>query len=77
MSNLLQDLLIKSAQQYPDRIAARYKNKEISYGKLDRISNQLAWVLIQNETKAGERVGIYLDKAIDSIISIFGILKAE
>jgi len=76
MYELLQDLLIKSAKQNPDRIAVRYKSKEISYGELDKISNQLAWVLIQNGVRRGDRIGIYLDKSIDSIISIFGILKA-
>lgn len=75
MEFLLQHLLINSAKKSPDKKAVVYEDKSISYLELDKITNNLATVLIQHGIKKGDRVGIYLNKSISSIISIYGILK--
>jgi amino acid adenylation domain-containing protein len=73
---LIHNLLQKSAELYPDSIAVRYKNEEISYGKLDLLSNKLSSLLISKGIKKNDRVAIYLDKSIDAVIAIFGVLKS-
>ncbi len=75
MTYLLQQLLIQSAAAHPDRIAVTCAGETISYGELDRRSNQLAWALLGAGVERGDRVGIYLQKSITSIVSLFGILK--
>ncbi len=76
MPYLLQQLLERSAQQYPDNEAVIYKNDVITYQELDIASNQLAWSLRDAGIGKGDRVGICLNKSIEEIITIYGILKA-
>lgn len=76
MSYLLQHLLISSARTHSDRIAIQQQEHTIAYRQLDEKSNQLAHTLIDAGIERGDRVGIYLDKSIEAVIAIFGILKA-
>ncbi len=46
------------------------------YAELDRAADQLAEHLIELGVRAGDRVALYLDKSADSIIGIYGVLKA-
>ncbi|GJM28805.1 MAG: hypothetical protein DHS20C17_14400 [Cyclobacteriaceae bacterium] len=77
MGYLLQHLLIESARLSPEKTAVVYQDNSLSYRQLDELSNQVAHALVQQGVKRGERVGIYINKSIPSLISIYGILKAE
>ena len=72
----LQHLLSESAHRYPDKDAVVYKDSRITYRDLESISNKLAYILNREGAEKGDRIGIYLNKSIKSIASIFGILKA-
>jgi amino acid adenylation domain-containing protein len=76
MGYLLQHLLSDSAKLYHNKDAVVFEHEKISYGELEKVTNKLAAVLIENGIKKGDRVGIYINKSIPSIISIHGILKA-
>ncbi len=76
MVNLLQELLINSAAQFPDKKAVVFNNESISYKDLDLLTNRVANYLLSIGVKRGDRVGIYINKSIPSIISIYSILKA-
>jgi amino acid adenylation domain-containing protein len=76
MVYLLQQLLIDSARRYPDKVAVRYEEQEITYKDLDEVTDKLAALLRENEVGQGDRVGIYINKSIPSVVSIHGILKA-
>ena len=77
MIYLLQHLLENSAQNYPDKQAVKYGEEHITYRELDLITNKLAHTLKDNGVQRGDRVGIYINKSIPSIISIYAILKAD
>ncbi|MEO1373523.1 MAG: amino acid adenylation domain-containing protein [Cyanobacteria bacterium J06635_10] len=77
MSYLVHQLLENSAQQYPDKDAVVYKDNSVTYRELDAFSNQLAWILRNNGIEKGDRVGICLNKSIEEIVAIYGILKAS
>ena len=73
----LDQLLVRSAQKHPDRIAVEGTDDDaITYHDLDQLSNGLRDKLTQLGVCPGDRVGIYLRKSIDGVASIFGILKA-
>jgi amino acid adenylation domain-containing protein len=75
--NTLHELLVLSAQKYPDRIAVEETDDgAITYRDLNQLSDQLRDKLIRLGVCPGDRVGVYLRKSIDSVASIFGILKA-
>lgn len=76
MAYLLQHLLEISANNYPDKEAVIYKDNSITYQKLDTVSNQLARVLKDAGIEKGDRVGICLNKSIEAVVTIYGILKA-
>ncbi|AFZ28184.1 amino acid adenylation enzyme/thioester reductase family protein [Cylindrospermum stagnale PCC 7417] len=76
MSYLLHHLLISSARTHSDRVAVQQQEHTITYRQLDETSNQLAHILSYAGVERGDRVGIYLDKSIEAVIAIFGILKA-
>lgn len=65
-----------SAARTPQKIAVVEPGQgDISYGDLAGLSNQLRDRLVAMGARAGDRVGLYLAKSIDSVATIFGILK--
>jgi amino acid adenylation domain-containing protein len=73
----LHQLLVLSAQKYPDRIAVEETDDgAITYHDLNQLSDRLRDRLIHLGVRPGDRVGIYLRKSIEAVASIFGILKA-
>ncbi|HJU81961.1 MAG TPA: amino acid adenylation domain-containing protein [Acidimicrobiia bacterium] len=76
MRFLLQHLLEDSASRFPERPAVTDDQSEATYGELEARSNQLAHLLIANGVEPGDRVGLYLDKSLDAVVGIYGVLKA-
>lgn len=73
---LLQHLLRQSADRDPEKEALVFIGKTLTYGELEKGSNQLASALSRLGLKKGDRVGLIFNKSIESIIGLFGILKA-
>lgn len=73
---LLHQLLTESAGTFPDRCAVRLKNRELTYRELEMRSNRLSALLASCGVRRGDRVGILLNKSLESIVSVFGVLKA-
>lgn len=73
---LLQHLLEESARQHPERKAVIFDGRSICYRELEETSNKLANVLLSLGVSRGDRVGIFMPKMINSIVSVFGIMKA-
>jgi amino acid adenylation domain-containing protein len=68
--------LEKSAQIYPDKTAVMESSGDaILYAELEALSNRVRDRLHHVGVRRGDRVGIYLHKSIDSLATIFGILK--
>jgi amino acid adenylation domain-containing protein len=76
MAYLLQQLLSRSAKTHPDKPAVWARGRTLTYRELEERSNQLAHVLRKNGIQKGDRVGIYFPKAVESLVSMFGVLKA-
>src|ERR1700710_1408580 len=72
----LHQYLEQSARKYPDRPAIfEATGAPITYAQLDTLTDRLRDRLIAIGVGPGDRVGICLHKSIDSVASIFGILK--
>src|SRR5690348_7784372 len=76
MAYILQQLLTKSAALYPNKTAIWARGRSLTYRELDEQSNQLPRLLRHHGVKNGDRVGLYYRKSIESVISMFGVLKA-
>lgn len=60
----------------PEQPAVFFAGNRLSYFQLNRLSNLLASRLINAGVKPETRVGICLERSLETVISIFGILKA-
>jgi len=72
----LPHLLENSAAKYPEHIAFKYMGDQISYKELNEKADKLAYQLQLLNVVKGDRVGIYMPRCLDSIIAVYGILKA-
>jgi amino acid adenylation domain-containing protein len=60
----------------PDAIAVMIEHHRLNYGELDRKANQLARHLKGLAVGPGVLVGVYMDRCLDLLVAILGILKA-
>lgn len=63
-------------KNYPERIAVSFEDESISYKELNEKANQLARFLKNKGVTRDAIVCILLDRSINMIISLLGILKA-
>ena len=57
-------------------VALRYEAEELSYGELDGRANQLAHFLKAEGLGYGDRVALCLDRTVEMVVSLLGVLKA-
>lgn len=63
-------------EQTPDSIAIEFKDQHITYIVLNNRANQLAHYLKKLKVGPEVLVGIYLDRSIDMVVSLLGVLKS-
>ena len=72
----LQEILRKSAENFPEKVAIVYGEQEITYAQLELLSNQFGNALIKVGVEKGDRVALFLPNIPQFIIGYFGALKA-
>ncbi|WP_147206279.1 non-ribosomal peptide synthetase, partial [Segetibacter aerophilus] len=75
-SKSLIDCFEAQVAKTPYNTALLFGEEKITYKKLDDLSNQLAHLLISNGVKSGDLVPLCIDRSIEIIVGILGILKA-
>jgi amino acid adenylation domain-containing protein len=73
---LIGHLLEASAARSPDATAVVDGERKLTYGELDAEANRVANLLTELGVERNERVAMYLDKSLESVVAIYGILKA-
>lgn len=76
MSELLHDLIDQSARGTPDAPALQFAKTVVSYAELSGMTGKFADGLIGLGIDAGERVAVYLEKRIETVVSFFGTTAA-
>jgi len=72
----LAQIIERAAHLYPAKEAFRCLDNAISYTELNTKANQLASYLITSGITRGDRVGIYMNRCLDTAIAVYGVLKA-
>ncbi|HVW09929.1 MAG TPA: amino acid adenylation domain-containing protein, partial [Bryobacteraceae bacterium] len=72
----LHELFAQHAERRPDAEAVVFGAERLSYGELDRRSNQVAQFLRSNGLKQQEIVGVCMEPCADWVVALVGILKA-
>jgi amino acid adenylation domain-containing protein len=73
--SLLQDLLQKASEKWPDKTAIIDGDLKLSYRCINDRSSALA-AKIQKEINLYDRVAVYLNKSVEQVICYFAVLKA-
>ena len=70
------DLFAAQARATPDAVAVVHGDRELSYAALDAQSNRLAHHLRGLGVGAETVVGLYVERSLETVIGLLGILKA-
>lgn len=73
---LVHDFLTSSAKRFPNKEALVFGNKRLTYKEVDYQSDLLAASLIKLGVNRHDRIIIFSDNTTETVISIYGILKA-
>lgn len=73
---LVHNFLENCAACLPDKVALICDGQRLTYQQINHYADQLARYLIDIGVKRQDRVVIFLDNSAESIISLFGVLKA-
>lgn len=60
----------------PNAIALVCRNEHLSYAQLDAQANQLANYLVDQGIKLGSKVGILLERSVNTYVALLGVLKS-
>jgi len=69
-------LFEKQVSIFKDKVALIFGNQYLSYSDLNKRSNKLAYLLINEGINIEKPVGIIIDRSIEMIITILAILKS-
>ena len=72
----MHQLFEKQARNTPNANAVIFENEFLTYRELDRLSNQLAIYLQKQGVKSGSLVGISMERSLNMLIGLLGILKS-
>ncbi|WP_298553762.1 amino acid adenylation domain-containing protein [uncultured Algibacter sp.] len=60
----------------PNEVAILFENESLTYNELHEKSNQMAHFLIKKDIKKGDIIGVSLERSLEMMIYIYGIIKA-
>src|SRR3954463_13381314 len=72
----LAEILTRSAAAYPDHVAIKLDDAELTYSALDEASARVAGMLRERGVRPGDRVGIMLPNVPAFPVCYFGALRA-
>lgn len=74
---LVQEFLEDSAGRLPGKTALIDGENSLTYSDIDEKADRLAFALRELGVERGDRVVIFLDNSAETVIGLFGILKAD
>ncbi len=72
----LHGLFIEQAAKSPAKTAVRCGNRALTYAELNQTSDALATHLRSLGAKPGALVGLYVERSVEMVVGLFGILKS-
>lgn len=75
-SEPLHTLFERQADRTPERIAAQFGARALSYAALDGWANDAARRLIEAGAKAGDVIAVCAEPSLERVVAVLGVLKA-
>lgn len=70
------DNLKRIVEKFPNKVALKYGEYEITYAELERKTNSISYYIKENRVQSNQAIGILMEKSVEAILSIIGILKS-
>ena len=64
------------AVSHPNQVAVTDSQSQLTFGELDRKSNQLAWYLRNAGASPDSCVGLFFDRSVDFVVAALAVLKS-
>ncbi|MYX09095.1 non-ribosomal peptide synthetase [Streptomyces sp. SID8375] len=71
----LHELFGEQARRTPEARAVTFGSEHLTYAELDSRATSLAERLRDTGVRSGERVALFLDRSLDTVVAILGVLK--
>src|SRR5262249_12472210 len=75
-NKVIHQLFEEQAEKNPSKIAVYFQERFLTYHELNQKANQLGHYLREQGVNPGNFVAIYIERGLEMIIGILGILKA-
>jgi non-ribosomal peptide synthetase component F len=72
----LHQIISETAAKNPGSVALKFGNEQFTYKQLNEKANQLAWALVAEGVKKGDKIAISVDRSADLIVGLLAIIKA-
>ncbi len=72
----IHQLFEEQATKHPTREALKFRGKSLTYDELNKKVNKLANYLLSVGIKKSQMIAVYMDRSIEMVIALYGILKA-
>jgi amino acid adenylation domain-containing protein len=73
----LHDFLVESARRLPGKVALVARGRRTTYAELEGRSNALAHALVRRGVERGDRVVVYADGSVETVVAFWAVLKAS
>jgi amino acid adenylation domain-containing protein/non-ribosomal peptide synthase protein (TIGR01720 family) len=75
-SATIHGLFSRQAAERPEAVALAFQDERLTYGELDRRSNQLAHYLLRRGVSRGDLVALSIERSVETIVAMLAVLKA-
>ncbi|SEM89758.1 non-ribosomal peptide synthetase [Lihuaxuella thermophila] len=75
-TGMLHTLFTKQASQRVDQPAVVTSGRMLTYGEMDRLSNQVGHLLREQGAQPNKLVGVFMEKGWEQVVAVLGILKS-
>src|SRR5947207_15621716 len=72
---LLHQFLEQTARRMPDQVALVCQGASYTYRQIDEAAARLGAAMQHRGVRRGDRVAIFLDNSVESVVSVYGTLK--
>jgi amino acid adenylation domain-containing protein len=73
----LHDYLEQAAARLPDKVALVCQDRRVTYAEINALANRFAHALVRCGVQRGDRVVVFGDNTVDTVVAFWGILKAN
>ncbi len=70
------DMLRRTVERCGGRIALSSGERQLTYAELNRMSDQVARILLDRGLQTGDFVSIFMERSMEAIIGMLGVVKA-